>query len=117
MTHFGRLLGGFIILAFMLGLFCVSAETAEAAGAWKWKGEAEAGLAYDTNVYSLSSTQKARLKEDRASDQTSGSGLPARRRAANSRGMRGGFSRSRASCGSLRNASFNLSRAFPNDTA
>src|SRR3990170_5132604 len=72
MTHFGRLLGGFIILAFMLGLFCVSAETAEAAGAWKWKGEAEAGLAYDTNVYSLSSTQKARLKEDRASDQTSG---------------------------------------------
>jgi hypothetical protein len=68
-------LGKLAVLLCALGLTGLSvsgAYGAGEAGGWKWKAEASVGVAYDTNVYKLSSTQSDRFDLNLAKDQTTG---------------------------------------------
>ncbi len=56
----------------LTGLSVPGAARAGGAGGWKWKAEAGVGVAYDTNVYKLSSTQSDRYDLNLSKDQTTG---------------------------------------------
>ncbi len=63
-----------VLVVSLVVMWMLSAQSAGAAtiGGWKWKADAEAEFAYETNVYHLSNSQADRLDANTAADQTSG---------------------------------------------
>ncbi len=56
----------------LIGIFGTNVSAANKIGGWKVHTNAGLGLSYDTNVFKLTSQQRARFDENRSSDQKSG---------------------------------------------